>query len=73
MPQPSTPRHRTLRLFYVLFVVLFGLFHYVVHHYHHVPGGRSYVDWSARGLAFSLAEVAIGLWIIVWLNKRYSK
>jgi hypothetical protein len=53
-------------------VVVFGLFHYVVHHYHHVPGGRSYVNWNALGVALSMAVVTIGLWVILWLNRRNS-
>jgi hypothetical protein len=73
MPQPSTPRPWTIRLFFVLFVIVFGFFHYVVQHYHHVPGGGSYVDWDARGLVLSVAGTAVSLWVIVWLNRRFSK
>ena len=73
MAQPPARRPRTLRLLYVAVVIVFGLFHYVAQHDHYVPDGRSYVDWNARGLAISMAGMTMGLWAIVWLNRRYSK
>jgi hypothetical protein len=73
MPQPPSPRPRTFLLLFVICVIVFGLFQYVVQHYHHVPGGGSYVDWDARGLVLSMAGTAVGLWVIVWLNRRFSR
>ena len=73
MPQSPSPRPWTIRLFFVLSVIVFGLFNYFVQHYQHVPGGGSFVGWNARGVAISMAGATIGLWVILWLNRRYSR